>query len=541
MHPLLFLDEEPDEVLKYLTKELSSSGIGFELKGNTIYADVNGEILELPLTGDRMLGQGGTTEYSDSFLTTALYGGARKEFDKNFNKILAYDRATRSALHEVKYQNNVIDLLQSDIAVNNITSGLKDGSINSMEFNNTLNGTGYSLKPYYNQINKQGFDTEVKQELGGYKLLYGDEVVATNDFTDLVTLGRDGKPTTYNEDAIEKYLKENLNTDQQTVLRKNLFKGFAAYVQNEKKMQNDVKNSITPQQVNAKFASNNNFEVFENALFNILQSIDTGDGPLFNKEEIQTLKNHFEEAGKTDFDALFNKRVNLYSTKEFNKPNYNQDSEDIIKPLFDRKTSLEGLPQDLIDKLNASYKIPNAGVFSYDNLIKAYQAKATDQLQKERELPLQEKLMMAKTLPFTDSEGKTSEITVNEFLSGTVDAMKNASMEIKNDNLDAFEVVFNETDNELQTIVESGAKSIVETIEKSKIPVKLNYTVNDSSELIYDIQPTGELNEDQQDVFDNLQIDLMEWQQVLFDLNVDRRKSINNYLNTVVEIKKRRC
>lgn len=171
-----------------------------------------------------MLGQGGTTEYSDSFLTTALYGGARKEFDKNFNKILAYDRATRSALHEVKYQNNVIDLLQSDIAVNNITSGLKDGSINSMEFNNTLNGTGYSLKPYYNQINKQGFDTEVKQELGGYKLLYGDEVVATNDFTDLVTLGRDGKPTTYNEDAIEKYLKENLNTDQQTVLRKTYLK-----------------------------------------------------------------------------------------------------------------------------------------------------------------------------------------------------------------------------------------------------------------------------------------------------------------------------
>ena len=76
--PASFLDEEPDEVLKYLTKELSSSGIGFELKGDTIYADVNGEILELPLTGDRMLGQGGTTEYSDSFLTTALYGGARK-------------------------------------------------------------------------------------------------------------------------------------------------------------------------------------------------------------------------------------------------------------------------------------------------------------------------------------------------------------------------------------------------------------------------------------------------------------------------------
>ena len=146
--------------------------------------------------------------------------------------------------------------------------------------------------------------------------------------------------------------------------------------------------------------------------------------------------------------------------------------------------------------------------------------------------------MMAKTLPFTDSEGKTSEITVNQFLNETVSSMKNASMEIKNDNLDAFEVVFNETDNELQTIVESGAKSIIETLEKSKIPVKLNYTVNDSSELIYDIQPTGELNEDQQDVFDNLQIDLMEWQQVLFDLNVDRRKSINNYLNTVVEIKK---
>ncbi len=543
--PASFLDEEPDEVLKYLTKELSSSGIGFELKGNTIYADVNGEILELPLTGDRMLGQGGTAEYSDSFLTTALYGEKRKEFNKNFNKILAYDRATRGALHEVKYQNNVIDLLQSDIAVNNITSGLKNGSISSIEFNNTLNGTGYSLKPYYYKTDEdatsaQGIQTleeEQSPRLKGYKLIYGDEVVATNDFTSLVTRTSNGE-VTYNEDTIEKYLKENLNTDQQTVLRKNLFKGFAAYVQNEKKMQNDVKNSITPQQVNAKFASNSNFEVFENALFNILQSIDTGDGPLFNKEEIQTLKNHFDEAGKTDFDALFNKRVNLYSTKEFNKPNYSQDSGDIIKPLFDRKTSLEGLPQDLIDKLNASYKIPNAGVFSYDNLIKAYQQKAADQLQKERELPLQEKLMMAKTLPFTDSEGKTSEITVNEFLSGTVDAMKNASMEIKNDNLDAFEVVFNETDNELQTIVESGAKSIVETIEKSKIPVKLNYTVNDSSELIYDIQPTGELNEDQQDVFDNLQIDLMEWQQVLFDLNVDRRKSINNYLNTVVEIKK---
>ena len=182
-----FLDEEPDEVLKYLTKELSSSGIGFELKGNTIYADVNGEILELPLTGDRMLGQGGTAEYTDSVITTALYSSTRDRFDKNFNKILAYDRATRGALHEVNYQNNVIDLLQGDIAVNNITSGLKDGSINSMEFNSTLNGTGYSLKPYYNQINKQGFDTEVKQELGGYKLLYGDEVVATNDFTDLVT------------------------------------------------------------------------------------------------------------------------------------------------------------------------------------------------------------------------------------------------------------------------------------------------------------------------------------------------------------------
>ena len=532
--PASFLDEEPDEVLKYLTKELSSSGIGFELKGNTIYADVNGEILELPLTGDRMLGQGGTAEYTDSVITTALYSSTRDRFDKNFNKILAYDRATRGALHEVNYQNNVIDLLQGDIAVNNITSGLKDGSINSMEFNNTLNGTGYSLKPYYNQINKQGFDTEVKQELGGYKLLYGDEIVATNDFTDLVTLGRDGELTTYNEDAIEKYLKENLNTDQQTVLRKNLFKGFAAYVQNEKKMQNDVKNSITPQQVNAKFVSNNNFELFENSLFNILQSIDTGDGPLFNKEEIQTLKNHFDQASKTDLDAVFNKRVNLYSTKEYNE----KDSDNVIKPLFDRKTSLEGLPQDLIDKLNASYKIPNAGVFSYDNLIKAYQAKATDQLQKERELPLQEKLMMAKTLPFTDSEGKTSEITVNQFLNETVSSMKNASIEIKNDNLNAFKTVFEETDNELQTVVESGAKSIVETINLTKIPVKLNYTVNDSSELIYDLQPTKELNEDQQDIFDNLQIDLMEWQQVLFDLDIDRRKSINNYLNTVVEIKR---
>ena len=222
-------------------------------------------------------------------------------------------------------------------------------------------------------------------------------------------------------------------------------------------------------------------------------------------------------------DAVFNKRVNLYSTKEYNE----KDSDNVIKPLFDRKTSLEGLPQDLIDKLNASYKIPNAGVFSYDNLIKAYQAKATDQLQKERELPLQEKLMMAKTLPFTDSEGKTSEITVNQFLNETVSSMKNASIEIKNDNLNAF-----------QTVVESGAKSIVETINLTKIPVKLNYTVNDSSELIYDLQPTKELNEDQQDIFDNLQIDLMEWQQVLFDLDIDRRKSINNYLNTVVEIKR---
>ena len=535
-NPASFLDEEPKEVLKYLQKELSSTGIGFKLDGSTIYADVNGEILALPLTGDRTLSASGTNEYTDSAWTTFWNEEDRDVFNENFELILNYDRKGRAALAELNYDTTITDFIEGEIGLNTITTGLEEGEISSFDFNETLKGTEYYIKP----ILESGDDDS--NAISGYDLYYGDQVVAQYKLNDLysVTDVEDGKRV-YQADAIEKYLKENMTADELNVLRKNMFKGFAAWNQNDKKIRNEVRNGKKKpslQEVQARFIKRDPFNLFKNTLYEVLKAIpvsvdEAGNKvSLFDDQEIKILQDHFIDNEKK-YSSLFSYYEQPIAPLF---PDLGRQGDGLM-PLnkFNIYTSLDGLPEEIKEKLESTYRTPS-GDFSYENLVKEFQNKALNQLIVEKENTLLEQLTQQKEMIFTDSEGETSTVSVNQFLVSGAALMENSSNEIKKDNLDAFKTVVENTYEEVDKIVQQGAKGIIQDINNNKLPVSLNYTVNDDKNLIFNLQPTQELTEEQQDIFDNTRVDLLEWQQTVHDLNQDRELALANYVNTIVSL-----
>ena len=538
--PATFLDEEPKFIQNFLQQEFGTTGITFNLdeSNNFITANVGGEELKLPLTGDRILGSGGTDEDSTPF-ANYLYKNSRKEFKENYDKIIKYDISRRAAAHVENYNGVMMETIEKDIVSNALSNALENGDVSLTEFNNTFNETGLELVPVteVEEYTEGGFGAKVKERtvLTGYNLVKKSSNEQGEEVQDIVAFQKIKKDEFVDGNDLQAWLSSNLDSDQTLKVKKNIFNFISAYTTEEAKIQTQTIQSINPQQIDAKVSKGEG---------NWIEKL-TGDDGLLSRLNVETQSEVFNKQERNTIQLHFANQLKLANPlRAFTTPSKNSSTGFLTEKIestqtpYEIATSLEGLPETIKNKLEGTYEeLDNNSPL--DVILENSKNIVKQGLLTEKENSLMENLMEAKEIPFTDSNGNVSMIPFNTFMTGLGALLKGKKDEIIDDNLQAFKNGFEEVDEKLKQTVNLGAEIVAETFKSNpNLPVDFNVTIGDNQELFYSLKPTKKLTEKEQTIYDELQVDLFKWETTAFKLNKERSQAVSNYLNTIISFNK---
>ena len=442
-----------------------------------------------------------------------IQNNSRKQelFDENMAKLKARHLELMTPTEMITIKDNIENIV-SPGQVADATQEFEEGEMDLTTLNSIYAPIGYEVIPVYEtQSTGQLGDEEEEEILIGYKLSKNGWDKGIFQSIQNIKTGR------FDENTIQDYLEKNLTPDETKIVKTELIKTFNEWVQVHQLDKVGIEKGIKTSTIEKKYVDDN---VLSKSIRFFLQAPESLQE--FSDEEIgkieETLKDNRQQAIKGDLSYV---GTGLGQTQV----TYLSGEEQLKKYL-----DLDSLGDELKQKVIAAF----GGKEGFKEYIRAGLIGALDQTGK-RDGGVRKELEDAKFKTLHAQALKSAGGNKQSMLL-LGEALKKGESALLENSLAATPKRINDVTKILEEIPNIGLRHINDIIKD--IPsASISHQNIPGQGAYYELKQDGKLNKENKEKFDKAQILLHNIQNTTQILQDDRRQSIENFINTVVELK----